>query len=478
MANITWSTLENTVSQPWRNYGSDASGINLFAFYPNYLYKSTDSGSTWTTYTTNITTTANRPAISDDGQKLYVRTSNTLIYGSSNSGVTWSQLATGVPNSWRSVTCNSDGSIVYAAANGGASGGNIWKSTDSGASFNLEFDSSSISANGLTWNIIRCNSNGTYVYAGDNRGNIYSLIPGSAWSLSLATSTSIIWQDIACSSDGTLVFAGQYPGSIYMSSNSGTTWTQITSLTTNYWRNIAMSATGQYVLASSFYNSTGGNGLVYLSTDTGNTWNSQSIHSVSGEQWNVGLRSDGTTAFATASGDYIYSAAISAPPPISNVCFPAGTMITTDQGRSPIERILPSVHTIHGINVLYITKTVTPDHHLICFEKDALGINSPSERTIISKNHLIFHGADFLRAEEYINNMGTVYAIEYTGEPLYNVLLECDHVMYVNNLICETLSHDNHIAVLYRRMESLNTEERRNVIIDHNRQVTQLLTKG
>jgi hypothetical protein len=32
---------------------------------------------------------------------------------------------------------------------------------------------------------------------------------------------------------------------------------------------------------------------------------------------------------------------------ISDICFPAGTPITTDQGLIPIETILPNIHTIN-----------------------------------------------------------------------------------------------------------------------------------
>ena len=37
-----------------------------------------------------------------------------------------------------------------------------------------------------------------------------------------------------------------------------------------------------------------------------------------------------------------------------------------------------------------ITKTISKETFLICFEKDALGLDMPSEETRISQNHLIF----------------------------------------------------------------------------------------
>ena len=60
----------------------------------------------------------------------------------------------------------------------------------------------------------------------------------------------------------------------------------------------------------------------------------------------------------------------------------------------------------------------------MCFEKDALGENIPSHKTIISKNHEILHKSIMTKAKDFIGKYINVYKIEYTGEPLYNVLLE------------------------------------------------------
>ena len=160
--------------------------------------------------------------------------------------------------------------------------------------------------------------------------------------------------------------------------------------------------------------------------------------------------------------------------PISNICFPAGTLITTDQGKIPIEHIQSNIHTINNFKVTCITKTVTIDDHLICFDKNSLSENYPSEKTLISKNHLIYFGNDFNKAEDYLNGK-SIYKVKYTGEPLYNVLLENDYVMNVNNMVCETLSPDNHIVELYRDLENLNDIEKETLIKEYNRQVIEML---
>jgi hypothetical protein len=80
-------------------------------------------------------------------------------------------------------------------------------------------------------------------------------------------------------------------------------------------------------------------------------------------------------------------------PPISNICFPSGTHITTNQGTIPIEKINKEIHTIRNKKIVGITQTITQDKYLVCFEKDSLGINLPSQKTIISKNHCIVYKA-------------------------------------------------------------------------------------
>ena len=42
--------------------------------------------------------------------------------------------------------------------------------------------------------------------------------------------------------------------------------------------------------------------------------------------------------------------------PISNICFPAGTPITCDQGNIPIEHLNPKVHTIRGKKLSQLLK--------------------------------------------------------------------------------------------------------------------------
>ena len=147
------------------------------------------------------------------------------------------------------------------------------------------------------------------------------------------------------------------------------------------------------------------------------------------------------------------------PTPTSNICFPAGTPILTNQGNIPIEQLNPEIHTIRNKKIVGITKTITQDKFLVCFAKDSLAPNIPSQQTIISQNHCLFYQGKMTQAKKFIDSFEHVTKMKYTGEILYNVLMEEHEKMVVNNLICETLHPENGTAKLYRALQKLTPSE-------------------
>ena len=137
-------------------------------------------------------------------------------------------------------------------------------------------------------------------------------------------------------------------------------------------------------------------------------------------------------------------------PPISDICFPSGTPIQTDQGIVFIEKLDTTKHSINGECIQFITKTVTLDKYLILFEKNCLGKNLPNKPTIMTKDHQIMYNGLLVPAYRFLDMTSNIKKVEYNGEILYNVLLNKYSVMKVNNLTCETLNPDNAIALLYR----------------------------
>jgi uncharacterized membrane protein len=137
------------------------------------------------------------------------------------------------------------------------------------------------------------------------------------------------------------------------------------------------------------------------------------------------------------------------PTPISNICFPAGTPIKTDQGIVNIDLLDKYRHTINKHTILHITRTTTLDKYLIKFEKNALNRNCPSQKTIMTKDHLLEFQGRMVPAYRFLDYSDQVKKVKYNGEVLYNVLLAQHGKMEVNNLVCETLHPENIIAKLY-----------------------------
>lgn len=155
--------------------------------------------------------------------------------------------------------------------------------------------------------------------------------------------------------------------------------------------------------------------------------------------------------------------------PISNICFPAKTPILTDQGLINIEKIIPGLHTIRNKNIIGITKTITQHNSLVCFDKDSLANNIPSEKTIISRNHKILYKGRMIQAKHFVNKIDNVYRVKYKGEILYNVLMDEHDKMIVNNLVCETLDPTSDIAKLHLLLETLNPEQKNYLVNEFNK---------
>jgi hypothetical protein len=209
--------------------------------------------------------------------------------------------------------------------------------------------------------------------------------------------------------------------------SSGTTvGGQSISITGTNLRNAIVTIGDKHVLNLIVVSST----QINCTTPSGNAGQAKLIVSVAGT----------TSAIAT----YTYTEIV-----ISNICFPAGTHITTDQGNIPIEQINPDIHTIHTNQIVAITKTITQDKYLVCFERHSLGFNKPTKPTVTSKNHKVYYKGEMIKAYRFLKQFKHVTEVEYNGDVLYNVLMEKHDKLKVNNLTFETLDPKNIIAKLY-----------------------------
>jgi hypothetical protein len=131
-------------------------------------------------------------------------------------------------------------------------------------------------------------------------------------------------------------------------------------------------------------------------------------------------------------------------PEYSNICFLAGTPITVDQGIIAIDKIDTTIHTIRGKPIIGISKTISNGDYLMCFEKNALGPNVPTTRTIMSPLHKIMYNNNWVIAKDLFGKSRyKIKTVSYNEECLYNVIMETHETMLVNNMIVETLHPDN-----------------------------------
>ena len=143
---------------------------------------------------------------------------------------------------------------------------------------------------------------------------------------------------------------------------------------------------------------------------------------------------------------------------ISDKCFSAGTLILTDQGAIPIETILPKIHTICSKKIIDIIKFTSSSNYLVCFEKNSLGKNIPSKKTIIGKKNKLCYKNKMIIADWFIGKLNNVYKIEYDGEIIYNILMEKHDKMVVNNMVCETLKPNCKVIKLHKLLKKNNVD--------------------
>ena len=139
------------------------------------------------------------------------------------------------------------------------------------------------------------------------------------------------------------------------------------------------------------------------------------------------------------------------PDPIGpNICFPAGTLIQTDQGEVPIENIIAYRHTISNKKIIGLVKTHNLEKKLVQIDANAFGQNYPNKTTLITKEHKIQYKGKMIEAKHFVGNFGDkvreVFALD---KVLYNVLQNRHEKMQVHGLTVETLHPSNLSAKHY-----------------------------
>ncbi|MGA2640862.1 MAG: sialidase family protein [Spirochaetia bacterium] len=195
------------------------------------------------------------------------------IWTSTDSGATWTDHSDAGGGSWRNIACSADGTQLAAVGDD-----DIWTSTDSGATWTKQSDAKS-AAGGMYGSLIVCSADGTHLAAariGD--GDIWtSTDSGATWTDQKAAGGS--WHKIACSADVTHLVAvteGDI-SDIWTSADFGATWTDQKAAGSRPWSSITCSADGTHLAAAADVAVGGEYGAdIWISADSGATWTKQS----------------------------------------------------------------------------------------------------------------------------------------------------------------------------------------------------------
>lgn len=367
------------------------------------------------------------------------------IFYSSDSGVTWTNA--NVQNVWTSIACDSTGQKVFATAQNTSAGitgtsGNIWQSEDGGVTWQNMTSGLPFLTN-QNWQSIACDYLGKTLIACIKGLDIWTNYDGTWYRASI---TQQNWKQVAINYDGTAFLACVSGGGLWRTDGDG--YWRYTGIVQN-WRGVAMDALGQNMFACAIGND------IWTSTDSGTTWLSTRM---SYKNW-TSIASDASGKNLIACEQTIWLNNLDPVPPgptgptgptgpVSDICFVKDTMVQTDQGPVPIQKLIPGKHTIFKQYILAITETIHTDSHLVKVSAYAFG-SYPTKDTYVSKNHKINGSDSFLEAQDYVNGR-TVTFIPYHRDPLYNVLCERPSFMKVNGMMAETLNPQSDIALYHK----------------------------
>lgn len=215
----TWTATET--ARLWSNVKMSGDGNVIIASYDTNdgngtltMRRSTDGGQTWSSSPLFIQFAYFSFAMSSNGSSIYIADGGGRLYKSTNSGGSWSTMDSTV-RSWNSIACSADGTKIFVTVNNGQ----IYVSTNSGTSFTAR-DSNRL------WRSVDCSADGSKLIASVYNGKLYiSTNTGETWS---PVEENRQWLSVSSSADGTVLIANADDdppnGGIYTSLDAGLTW--------------------------------------------------------------------------------------------------------------------------------------------------------------------------------------------------------------------------------------------------------------
>ncbi|MDO8549089.1 MAG: hypothetical protein Q7S39_02915 [Ignavibacteria bacterium] len=217
---VTWSSVKSNI------YIDEIITVNedAFAATGSGVFHSTDYGSTWLNVTSDLPDT-NIAAIESLGSALFVSVFGRGIYKSTNNGASWDSAKTGLTSDEINFL-SSDGTNLYAAFSGKAE---IFYSTNGGLNWSK---ADLIGGNSSFENVLSLFASPSDIYAGVIfQGSIFSSITGGiykstdggvTWNLHTSGLTNKYPRSLF--SEGNTLLAGTQNGGVFRSSDGGLNW--------------------------------------------------------------------------------------------------------------------------------------------------------------------------------------------------------------------------------------------------------------
>ncbi|MDB4940252.1 MAG: hypothetical protein JWO40_677 [Candidatus Doudnabacteria bacterium] len=247
----------NTISTSWSGVSGSPQVAKALVMDPtnstieysgtwNGIYKSTDSGTTWTQITSTSSWLVNSIAVDPlNHNTVYAATdwdsscwAHGSVYKSTDAGTTWSEINSGLTIS----SCQNYIDLVVDPATSGTvyvvnDTTGIYKTTNSGTSWSKVYDPSGVT-NDLPYDLVIDPTTPSTLYASVNTGVIKTTNSGTSWSrvftYTLNSTTKMTALVIDPTSTSTIYVASVDSWSnqnhLYKTTNSGSTWTKITDL--------------------------------------------------------------------------------------------------------------------------------------------------------------------------------------------------------------------------------------------------------
>ena len=147
--------------------------------------------------------------------------------------------------------------------------------------------------------------------------------------------------------------------------------------------------------------------------------------------------------------------------PKSNICFPADEIVHIDGGKKKcIQHIQPLLDTIDGHVIRKLTMSYSTEKTLTMIKKNSFGNDIPNKDTLISNHHKIHWKDKRIEAKHFVGVIEGIEHVPYDYQLMYNILLDEEGEMVINNMVVETLHPDNNVAKLFHLLATIPHPER------------------